>query len=259
MRWVSLIVLVLSMATACQKQSNILTENKHASANDSETFTLEGVLTIQNGVGDITIHAGSSDNTVTVDYTKTAYGTSQDNADDELAAMEVTFEQDANGLTIDGRNVTPRGSSQSNKVDLTITVPATIQVSITNDVGDIQLEGLTTSDKLAITNDVGDIVIRNATTPSGMEVLTNVGAVSYAGTLGGEGTYAISANVGSVTIDLADSASVSLDIVTDTGSITAPDSLTVTEDTPGESLRGDLGDGGPMLAIRVNVGDVRIQ
>jgi hypothetical protein len=173
--------------------------------------------------------------------------------------MEIEFVQDNSGVSIDAQNMTPRGDSQSNIVNLTITLPPATTLTITNNVGTIHLEGVTISDLLEIDNNVGDIELFDLVLGAGMEVTTNTGSILYVSDVGSEGSYNLTTNVGDISAVLPELVSTTIEASTEVGSIEGPDTLTSTENLVEADLSGVLGNGGPVLTLRTDVGDVTIQ
>ena len=124
---------------------------------------------------------GAETDRIEVDYRMTAWQ-NPGGRRPRLEAMRVTFSQEAGAVTIDAVQE-KRAAGQSNKVDLTITVPRTIDLIVTNNVGKVEARDLRTLEQLQITANVGDIVLRDIEAGARATVIGNVGDVTFEGAL----------------------------------------------------------------------------
>lgn len=263
MKTISLILMIavglLSIA-GCSRESLNMNE---ATATHQETIALEGgspvVLDVRSGVGEVIVRGAETDS-IHVEYKLTAYGKTQADADRELETMRVTFSHEAGAVTINAVQEKRGFQGQSNKVDLTITVPRTINLLIQNNVGRVEARGLRTPEQLQVSTDVGEIVLREIEAAPQTRVTGNVGDITFEGSLSGGAE--ITTDVGELNVRLADDTAAQVDARTGVGSIAVRDLATsdrsLTKHIPGAALTATLGSGGPALTLSANVGDITL-
>lgn len=161
-------------------------ETVSAEGDEEQRVTVSGpaALSIENSAGKITVTGGEGDEIVVAAH-KTAWGATQAEAEAALAALKVTITQKGNAVTV--RVVRPEkivvaGSSQSDEVEFTITVPAETAVTAKADFGDVTLSGTTGDADLQ--TDFGDIDVQDV--KGGVITETSSGKVT-AMRVGGEG------------------------------------------------------------------------
>lgn len=239
---------------------------EEATARRQELIALESdapvVLDVRNGVGSITV-LGAETDAIEIDYKLTAYGDSQADAESELAAMRVSFTNEAGRVEIDAVQPERPLRSRSNKVDLTITVPQTIDLVVRSNVGDVEAQDLQTPDQLVISCAVGDITLRNIDAGPNTAITGDVGDIRFEGKLADAGSAEITTNVGKVVMRLPENAGAELDASTEVGSIAMHDLMAsnrnLTKKIPGATLTATLGTGGPSLKVAANVGDITLE
>lgn len=256
----TVIAIGLLNAAGCSRE---IANMKEATTTRQEIISLEGdspvLLDVRNGVGEVLVRGAETDR-IEVDYRMTAYGRTQADADRELEAMRVTFSQEAGAVTIDAVQEKRATQGQSNKVDLTITVPRTIDLIVTNNVGKVEALDLRTLEQLQITANVGDIVLRDIEAGARATVIGNVGDVTFEGVLSDGGEF--KTDVGKLNVRLADDTSAQVDARTGVGSIAVrgldTSGSSLKKNVPGASLTATLGSGGPALTLISNVGDITL-
>ena len=261
----SVLVLGTALLAACGDEI-VISEKESASESGREVLPLSGgplMLDLTSGVGEITIRAGGDATQVVVEYVKTAYGQTKDEAQTELAAMTLAINQQADAVTINSVQPPQQNQTRANTVDLTITVPPSIGLRLINNVGDVQVRGVQRGEGATLSADVGRISLLDVGVSGGLKVSSNVGDVTFEGALGDQGTYELTSNVGAVTLRLDGALSARLDAATNVGKVTiegiALRNATSTDEGASASVRGTAGDGGARLTVRANVGDVRIE
>ncbi len=263
MGWTCLVMMAVLAGCSFNKTVN---ENSEASSSGSERLALNSsetvMLEVDSNVGTIQIQPGAADE-VLIDYTKTAYGQTDQRAQDELAEMTVLIDQQPDRVVVNTVQRANLRHPRTNKVDLTITVPPQIALNIINQVGDVTIKGLTIPSALTVKNDVGNITLDGVTVQAGMLVICDVGDVRFSGDLGDLGMYTLSADVGSIAVTLPADTSAMLDVAAQVGSISVDNAFTLSGQT-GETqdvhatLKGTLGDGVVQVNVRTNVGNVSI-
>ena len=237
-----------------------------ATATHQETIALDAgapvALDVRNGVGAVTVRGAETD-AIDVEYTFTAYGATEAEAERELAAMTVSFTHEAGRVEIDAVQPPRPQRSRANKVDLTITVPRTLDLVVRNGVGDVRANDLQTLDQLVIADDVGDIMLRNVSAGSNTSIKGNVGNIRFEGTLADAGSAEITTDVGKVIVRLPENAGAELEASTEVGSIAMRGLMASHRDLkkhiPGATLTATLGTGGPALTLNANVGDITLE
>jgi len=257
------IVLISTIVLAACDHLGSRGENKRASETGSEIITLnsDAVITVdvRGEVGTITIRAGDSGQ-VQVDYTKTAYAKTEDDAREEVKNMTVKVEQQDAAVLVDAIQTKYRDHTNTNSVDLTISVPVSTNLTVLMEVGEVEIDGITAPDKLTVTGDVGDVTLTNVVAPAGMSLKNDVGDVSFAGTITGTGSCAITTSTGDIDVKFPADIAIQLDAATDVGSIDVNDVSAPSDSEPGASWDGTLGTGDnlPTLTLRTDVGSITI-
>jgi hypothetical protein len=253
MPFVCCIMVLCGTAAAGATLATIFSRN-HMSESHTETLSVPSgapvTLNVDNRVGEITIERGTED-TVVVEYTKTAYGLTKSNAQDAVNDIIVDIQQPTESeVTIDvqlGREEDTfffRGSS----VDLTLTVPERVALTVQNNVGTIKIQNLRVQS---------------------LDLETNTGSIEYLGWMPTNVNVPleISANVGTIRLTLPENTYLNIDAEVDVGDINVSDSFdqvtpeSQSGDSVGARWQGTLGRGAedaPTLNLKVNVGDIRI-
>ncbi len=261
------IALATAMTLAACSSANTVSEKEQASESGSQTLPLDpgSVITLEvnNGVGNITLQTGPDDQ-IKIDYTKTAYGETRDKAKAELKEMTVQINAQADRVTVDGTQTKFNDHPRANQVELTITVPPTITLQIAENVGDVQIDGIRSPQRLVVSNNVGTIALNNTAAPDGLLLSLNTGDVRFGGQLGAAGSYRVMVNTGSVSLQLAADTAITIDAKTTVGTVSVSGFEAAAQPAQqggvGASWRGTLGRESipPTFTIQVDVGDIRI-
>ncbi|MBN1964359.1 MAG: hypothetical protein JW910_06920 [Anaerolineae bacterium] len=225
-------------------------DNSKVTASGSETVALDPdqpvSLDVTNHAGKVVIQAGDPDEIV-VDYTKTAYAFSRGAASDQLNQIAVAVAQRDDGTV--AVTVDQQGSStfffQGDTVDLTITVPPELALRVTHEAGKVEIGGVRVT-ALDVNNNAGDVV--------------------FDGALVGSGPFALSLDVGDMTVRLPPDTFVDLDAQTEVGEVSVSGFEAADSSTGGDGIgatwRGTLGAGEgtpPVFTLRLNVGEIAVQ
>lgn len=223
----------------------------------TRTFDVEAgaalSLEIDNRVGSITVQPGSADDEVAVTYKMTAYGFTRDAAESNLDEIAVDIRHDENSRMV--INVDPGSSEDSwffraSSVNLTVSVPDEVYLTLENNVGNITIE---------------DVTVR------ALNVRTNTGEVSFNGRLAEtvEDSLTLETNVGSLDVTLPDDVYLVVEAEADVGNVNVADGFdrVSVEEQGSDDRVGDhqwitLGEGpgdAPTLLLKINVGDVSIR
>ncbi|MBN1566041.1 MAG: hypothetical protein JXA10_19535 [Anaerolineae bacterium] len=270
--WIGFMLALLIVASGVlnelfvQEQGRLEMEDESASNTYSETYPFPAgdppQVVIRGGVGDVTIRAGGEDVNITVEYTETAYSTSESGAKNELKDIKVSAEQEGDTLRISTAQNDDNTSLRLNRVDLLITVPDEIALDVYLGTGDIRIEGIRAAGQLRAHTMIGDAALTDVIAPEGMDIQARAGSVTFAGKIGAEGDYELLAGVGTMIVQLPTDTNARLAVQTLFGGITV-EGLDVVDTTEqeqgsGSSLRGVLGQNGRPLTITNHMGDIRI-
>ncbi len=229
--------------------------NSEATQSGTQTVALEPdaiiTLAVDSTVGAITIEPGSGD-AVEVAYTKKAYGLTKGQAQNELDNIKLDVTQPSSDhveVTVKNDRTKDSFWSFANKVDMTIAVPASLNVEVKSDVG--------------------SITIQNVQARS-LDISTSTGSINFDGSLqpGASSQYKIETNTGAITVTLPHDSYVRMDAKSDVGSVSVSDGFDSLSDvkserqTVGASWTGTLGTGTevlPVLTLHTDTGSISVQ
>ena len=230
--------------------------NSEVTRVDTQTLTVDPstpvTLNVDGTSGSITVRHGGSDSDVIVSSTKRAHGWTKSAAEKELDNITVDIQQPDNGNDITISVNTDRRENSfwflANQVDLTITVPESVELLLQNNTGSINVSGVQAR---------------------ALDIQTNTGSVTFDGEIqpNPNQTFSIQTNTGSITVNLPASTSVKVDARADVGSVTVGSSFDhitdVNEDHSGvgATWSGTLNDNNedmPTLRLHTNTGSVTI-
>ena len=235
-----------SLAAVFSNNSVTDEDTRTFSVPDDAIFTLD----INNRVGKIEISAGSSDE-VSVTYTRKAWGFSDRNAREALDDIEVNFNQpqdDVLEIKVNLGRAEDDFFFKGNEVDMEITVPRDLYLTIDHNIGDVRIEGVNAR-TLDITNNIGDIHFEGTLT-------RNTNAV-----------YDLQNNLGGIYLTLPEDTYLYVDAETDVGDISIDSAFQRSieqEDSDGAGSRweGTLGsdsEPAPTITLKANVGDIKVE
>lgn len=211
-------------------------------------------LNVTDDAGDVTV-TGAEVDRVEVRAVKTAYGSSQARADEEVKGIKYTIEQSGNTVTItyelpESMNL----SNRVNTVDFFVTVPRETTVSVDSNMGEVNVKG--TQGKVDVRNDFGNVTIENM--EGALSVLTSTGEVTATSIVAGSENIDLRSDFGSVTLKKAGGMDISLD--SNSGTITvsevrATGNLATNTDIGGTKVENGSADA---LHIETNSGEVSV-
>ncbi|WP_162909518.1 DUF4097 family beta strand repeat-containing protein [Aggregatilinea lenta] len=266
------LVLVLALSlSACSSVDNLFgaddpySENRDAQRRDSATVEMDGLqvvtLVVKSEVGSVKVMPGDAGEVV-VDYKLTAYAHTGAEAQAELAEMSVTVRANGDRVLVDASQSVDEGDRRSDTVDLTIRVPETTNLNITNNVGDVTVEGLSVPETLRLSQDVGSVSLKDVDVAAPVDAHVSVGDLRFNGSLAADQAHRFTTDTGSITLSLPAEASAMLDAEATVGSVDVDFTLTDrTDAAPGVmgSVHGTLGEGGEALTLRTSVGDIAVK
>ena len=194
-------------------------------------------LVVTNDEGFIHVRPGSS-NTVNITVTKVGdgYGASPDD-------FKVTAAQNGNTITIQITNDSIHflDFSAMSHADLDVTMPATSDLQLKTDSGDVVVTGI--EGKLNLASNSGSLQATGVSLSSGSELNTDSGSLTMQGSIGPDGPYTFQSNSGDVDVALPRNASFHVDLETNSGSITNDFSNAMLHQAPtdGKKITGDVG------------------
>ncbi len=271
-RWaiVGMLVVLAAFLAGCEDMDDLFGSSLPDEVERSRGGVIEAgvepgeivTLTVASKVGDVTIEPHDGDRVV-VEYKLTAYAETAAEAEAELDGMAVTLIPNGAHFLLDATQTADEGDNRSNTIDLTIGVPAQVNLDLTHNVGDVTIRRVTLPDTLKVAQNVGSIVLADVTADGPAEVHNDVGDVRFSGALNGAGPHTFRVNTGSIALALPSDASGELDAVAGVGDVTVRGFTLrdrVEDDAPAHAeLQGTLGEGGPSIALRTSVGDITLE
>jgi hypothetical protein len=223
----------------------------------AQVFTVSSAptLVLNNGSGDVHIHAGNVGNIV-VSARERGFGMMQDN-DGRIMHTE----QQGNTITI---SPAERSDMFGRQVDLDITVPTATNLELRTTSGDINIEGL--QGQMTLATNSGDIKgsnlsgVLNVSTTSGDVKLedsmlqgdnnfrTNSGKIDFQGSLDSRGSYQFQTNSGEVELRLPSGSFFHLTHTTNSGGFENDFAQAENKDAPG-----------PLVNVVTNSGDISVK
>lgn len=188
-----------------------------ATAEESKSLKVdaEKIITLKviDDAGDVTI-VGADVDTVSVEVVKTAYGTTQANAEGALKKIKYDIKQTGNTITL--RHTVPNVRTNVpvnvigvnwDIVDFIVTVPSEALVDVDAGYGEVNVSD--THGNVKILNDFGDITLKNI--QGKVIVDTESGQVDASSISAGEETIELSSGFGKIILEKASSKDVRLD------------------------------------------------
>jgi hypothetical protein len=213
-------------------------------------------IVVINDTGSIHVNVGSASNEVTVQATRWIGGFG--NVTDDI---QVRYDQNSEGntLTVTVERMNPSNIPDFNHADIDLTVPATADLHLTSNTGEIWSTGV--SGQMTLISNTGSITVRQGTLGGDSRLTTNTGSVTFQGAIDPHGSYVFSANTGSVQVTLPHNAAFHVEASTDTGSIMSDFSgvlVTKLNYTRSEA-HGDVGTPPrAMLTLTTNTGSISL-
>ncbi|KPU45276.1 hypothetical protein OXPF_11690 [Oxobacter pfennigii] len=190
---------------------------------------------------------------------------------DELKNAEIFYEKKDDKYTI--KAFLPKFKNNGMSVEFEIYVPQTIKAyKVDAEVGDIKLSGA--EGDIDVVNNVGkidlndcwgvinlkavtgDVTVRKSSLKADSALTSNVGRVLFDGTIGTEGTYKFTTNVGMVDVSLPSDTAFEIDAKTNVGNIDCDFDISGTEENM--EVKGKVKGGGAKVIIVNNTGSVNI-
>lgn len=226
------------------------TEANEQTKTVTETLSIEDIeninLVVENEVGKVTVNGSRTAENIEVTLKMRATGVSESRAKEKLENLDYAVEFDDDEYIIKVENDSDESffNFGDATVDVIITLPESINLSITNNVGKIDIRNVIIRDQLDLTVDVGE--------------------VRFEGQVGPQGEHRIEANVGDITVQVTRDSRFALDARTDVGEISTDLTLENKDEnweTVSQHLTGLYGADDPeaTLTIVSDVGAIEIR
>ena len=193
-----------------------------ATATFDKTLSVSGIptLVIHGAAGNVHVTPGA-DGQITIHATKQVHALTHSQAQSALDAINITATQSGNQVTIQ-EDDTDNGrwffnGFQRTQVDLTVTAPANINLTLTEDAGTLDATGFT--GKLTTRIDAGSGTLSNMTMAKGSSLYVDAGSLSVDGALQPDATLYLEVNAGSAHVTLPQNTSAHLDATASAGSV----------------------------------------
>lgn len=230
-----------------------------AEATEEQRFTTAtpAQLRVNNNNGEVIVTAGDTDEIV-VSIRKTAWGSTQAEADEALRALNVILTQTGNTLTVRYERpsqVVIVGDIRPSRVDLEITVPLSTAVEVDTNLGHIRLEGTTGDAQLK--TDFGRIDVEDVT--GALTAQTNSGEIIARRIEAGDEIINLNSDFGGIELEAAQAKRVEVD--SSSGTLTLTD-VTAQKDVVAQTDFGgiDLEDvQGSAYDLKTNSGRITVQ
>ncbi|MCL4879818.1 MAG: DUF4097 family beta strand repeat protein [Anaerolineae bacterium] len=203
-------------------------------------------LVVENYVGKVKISGSRSAEDIQVTLELKATGMTEDRARTRLDSIRYEVERDGDTYRVWAREDENTGfwdKIGNSSVDMTINVPEELNITVTSNVGEI---------------DINNVIIRDK-----LDVTTEVGGVKFSGQIGPEGDHSITTNVGAVKVRVTRDSSFRLDAKSNVGDVNADLDLNNeqnSQEVVSRQVSGDYGnDPEATLTIISDVGEIEIR
>lgn len=207
----------------------------HTETPQAFTVNQNAVISVQNNVGNITIHRGGSGNQVSVTTTvrddflghdpQVAYNSGDGNT------LNIAVEDNRSGLNF----------VNLSSVNLDITVPDNMNLDLHTSLGDINIEGF--QGQITAQSSAGDVTVTDVNLSGSGELQSSAGNVDFSGTFADNANYTLHTSAGNVDANFDPQDNVHIDARTSAGDIDSDlPAVQVRDDGPvNKEAHGDLG------------------
>ncbi|MFL5655382.1 MAG: DUF4097 family beta strand repeat-containing protein [Ktedonobacteraceae bacterium] len=210
-------------------------------------------LIINDPVGAIHVHTGTTNNQVSIQATKQSTGIGGNPSDIHVSYNESS---DNNTITV---NVDYGPSFMGFKsVDFNISVPGASDLNVNTNTGSIDVSGI--NGQMSLTSNTGSINATQDDLTSSSTLKTDTGSVTFDGKIASTGSYQFLTNTGSVNVTLPGDTSFHVDASTDTGSVNSnfPGVSPIKHDI-GSEVHADVGNSpSATLMLKTNTGSINL-
>ena len=267
-RWIGGCLIVgVAILLLCGGGAAVLTgialNSTPATATFDKTLSVSGIptLVIHGAASNVHVTPGA-DGQITIHATKQARALTHAQAQSALDALNITATQSGNQVTIQ-EDDTDNGrwlfnGFQRTQVDLTVTAPATINLTLIEDAGALDATGFT--GKLTTRIDAGSATLSNMTMAKGSSLSVDAGSLSIDGALQSDATLYLEVNAGSAHVTLPQNTSAHLDATASAGSVNVNGwNIAENHDAADTTATGDLNPNPTgAITIRVSAGSASL-
>lgn len=204
-------------------------------------------LVVENYVGNIKINGSRSADDIEVKLELKATGMTEDRAKERLDHITYEVERDGDTYRVLAEESDETGfwdKIGNSSVNITITVPEELNITVTNDVGGIDINNVIVRDQLDLTTDVGE--------------------VSFSGQIGPKGEHSITTSVGAIEVRVTRDSSFHLEASSDVGDVQTDLDLTndrSNQEVVSQQVEGDYGSENPQATLTLvsDVGEIKIR
>lgn len=183
--------------------SSVLEESKTIKVDTKKPLTLK----VTDDSGAVTV-TGADVKTVQVKVVKTAYGSSQALADQDVKKIQYTIEQTDNAIILKYEVPKPMNFTNNvNTVDFIVTVPNQVTVEVNDNMGKVSVANITGD--VDIQNDFGEVTVENV--EGALSVSNNSGAIEATGIKAGTKDIDLNSDFGNITLENANAANITFD------------------------------------------------
>jgi hypothetical protein len=217
---VAFMALVLICGGATAALGAIVSNSTPATATVDKALSVGGVptLMIHSPAGSVHINAGGAGR-IALHAELQARGVTYAQAQNEVNAIHVTTTQtgDVVSILVELTNRLVFSAFDVRRIDLTVTAPASTNLSIVEDAGSLDASGFT--GKLAARVNAGDATLSDMTMAKGSSLRVNAGSLRVDGALQPDATLLVVVNAGSADVTLPQNTSAHLDANATAGSV----------------------------------------
>jgi hypothetical protein len=225
----------------------------------TQAFIVTGApsLDIQDTAGNVEVVAGSA-GTVGVEVTKSVRAATSDEAQGDLKGIHVAVTQTGNTIKVVTNFDEASGIGRQPRVDLTLTVPPTTNISTQVTTGEVTITGISGLFNLGVV--AGSLETEAATFADGSRIHVTTGNLQLNGSVPTGASLDVSVDTGQASLELPGSTAAHLDARTNVGSIEISGwPLSASKDNVGASAVGDLGTNPQgTITVRVQTGNIDI-
>lgn len=200
---VALAILMAGCFIVAGVVQGLLWSSAPASATETHTFAVSGTpsVTLRMPAGNVHVVQGSG-GAVTATLYKEVHALTHAAAQQALNGTTITSSQSGNTvtLTVEMPSITGSFTSLQRSADLTISVPASTNFTMTVNAGNADVTGIT--GVLDVTMNAGNLTLRSATAEGSSSLRLNAGNVDYLGAIAPTATLDISVDAGNATVHL---------------------------------------------------------
>lgn len=225
----------------------------------TQSFSVTGTpsLNIQDTAGNVEVIQGST-GTVGVEVTKSARATTSDEARTDLNGIHVDVTQTGDTIKVVTTFDQDNGIGRQPRVDLTLTVPPTTNITAQVTTGEVTITGISGLFNLSVV--AGNLQTEAVTFTDGSQTHVTTGNLQLAGAVPTGASINVGVDTGQAALELPASTAAHLDARTNVGSVTISGwPLSASKDNVGASAVGDLGTNPQgTITVRVQTGNIDI-